>query len=99
MFVFDNLNDLDAKSLSTVLRAVDANALALALKGADPALADKFLGTMSARAAETIRDEMAEMTMIKRADVEEAQKSIISVARQLAEDGSIMLGGQSDDYV
>lgn len=99
MFVFENLNDLDTKSLSTVLRAVDANALALALKGADPALADKFLGTMSARAAETIRDEMLEMTMVKRADVEEAQKAIITVARQLAEDGSIMLGGQSDDYV
>lgn len=99
MFVFDNLNDLDAKSLSTVLRAVDANALALALKGAEPALADKFLATMSARAAETIRDEMAEMTMVKRTDVEEAQKAIITVARQLAQDGAIMLGGQSDDYV
>lgn len=99
MFVFDNLNDLDAKSLSTVLRAVDANALALALKGADPALTDKFLATMSARAAETIRDEMAEMTMVKRTDVEEAQKAIIAVARELAQDGSIMLGGQSDDYV
>lgn len=99
MFVFDNLNDLDVKSLGIVLRAVDANALALALKGADPALADKFLGTMSARAAETIRDEMAEMTMVKRVDVEEAQKAIITVTRQLAEDGSIMLGGQSDDYV
>ncbi len=99
MFVFDNLNDLDAKSLSTVLRAVDANSLALALKGADPTLVEKFLATMSARAAETIRDEMAEMSMVKRADVEEAQKVIITVARQLAQDGSIMLGGQSDDYV
>ncbi len=99
MFVFENLNDLDAKGLGAVLRAVDANALALALKGADAALADKFLATMSARAAETIRDEMDEMGLVKRADVEEAQKAIITVARKLAEDGTIMLGSKSDDYV
>jgi flagellar motor switch protein FliG len=99
MFVFENLNDLDAKSLGTVLRAVDANALSLALKGADSAIIDRFLATMSARAAETIRDEMAEMPMVKRSDVEEAQRVIIAVARGLAADGTIMMGSKGDDYV
>lgn len=99
MFVFDNLNDLDAKSLGTVLRAVDASSLAVALKGADPALVDKFLGTMSQRAAETIKDEMAEMTMVKRSEVEDAQKSIVVAARKLATEGSIALGSGGEDYV
>lgn len=99
MFIFENLNELDAKSLGSVLRAVDAAALSLALKGAEPAMVDRFLATMSARAAETIRDEMAEMPPVKRADVEDAQRSIIAVARQLAADGTIMLGSKGDDYV
>jgi flagellar motor switch protein FliG len=99
MFVFENLNELDAKSLGAVLRAVDASALSLALKGAEPAMVDRFLATMSARAAETIRDEMAEMAPVKRAEVEEAQKAIIMVARQLSAEGTIMLGGKGDDYV
>ncbi len=99
MFVFDNLRDLDMRSLGTVLRGVDAAQLALALKGADEAMADLCLSTMSKRASETIRDEMAEMTMVKRADVEEAQKSIMQVVRQMAAAGEIVIGGGADDYV
>lgn len=99
MFVFENLNELDAKNLGTVLRSVDASALSLALKGAEPAMIDRFLATMSARAAETIRDEMAEMPLVKRADVEEAQRTIIAIARSLAADGTIMMSSKGDDYV
>ncbi len=99
MFVFENLNELDAKSLGAVLRAVDASTLSLALKGAESAMIDRFLATMSARAAETIRDDMAEMGLVKRAEVEDAQRAIIAVARQLAADGTIMMSGKGDDYV
>ena len=99
MFVFENLNDLDAKNLGTVLCSVDANALSLALKGADGATTDRFLATMSARAAQTIRDEMSEMEMVKRTDVEDAQRVIIAVARQLAAEGTIIMSGKGDDYV
>jgi flagellar motor switch protein FliG len=99
MFVFENLNELDAKSLGAVLRAVDASTLSLALKGAESAMIDRFLATMSARAAETIRDDMGEMGLVKRAEVEDAQRAIIAVARQLAADGTIMMSGKGDDYV
>jgi flagellar motor switch protein FliG len=99
MFIFDNLLELDAKSLGTVLRSVDASSLGLALKGASEALVDKMLGSMSARAAQSIRDDMAESGLVKRAEVEEAQKAIISVARKLAEAGEITLGAKGDDYV
>lgn len=99
MFVFDDLNDLDGKALGAVLRSVDAAMLGLALKGADAAVVDRMLGQMSARAAQSIRDDMAERGLVKRADVEEAQKAIVTIARQLAADGTIMLGGAGDDYV
>jgi flagellar motor switch protein FliG len=99
MFIFDNLLELDAKSLGTVLRSVDASSLGLALKGASATLVDKMLGSMSARAAQSIRDDMAESGLVKRAEVEEAQKAIIAVARKLSEAGDITLGAKGDDYV
>nr|WP_281414827.1 FliG C-terminal domain-containing protein [Sphingopyxis soli] len=99
MFIFENLRDLDAKSLGTVLRSVDAAQLAIALKGTDADMVDRCLATMSKRASETIRDEMAEMTMVKRVDVDEAQKAIMQVVRQMASSGEIMIAGAGDDYV
>ncbi|HKX90726.1 MAG TPA: flagellar motor switch protein FliG [Sphingopyxis sp.] len=99
MFIFENLRDLDKKSLSSVLRSVDAAQLAIALKGADEEMVDMCLGTMSQRAAETIRDEMAEMTMVKRIDVDDAQKSVMQIVRQMAAAGEIMIAGGGDDYV
>jgi flagellar motor switch protein FliG len=99
MFIFENLRDLDKKSLSSVLRSVDAAQLAIALKGADEEMVDMCLATMSQRAAETIRDEMGEMTMVKRADVDDAQKSVMQIVRQMAAAGEIVIAGGSDDYV
>lgn len=99
MFIFDNLNDLDDKTLGIILRAVEAATLTLALKGTDPALAERMFGCMSARAAQSIRDEMAEGGPTKRADVDDAQKQIILITRKLAEEGTVMLGGGGDDYV
>jgi flagellar motor switch protein FliG len=99
MFVFDDLAALDNKSLGALLRAVDAQLLTLALRGATPATADKMLGCLSGRAAQTIRDEMAEGAPVKRSDVEAAQKEVAAIARRMAEGGDVNLGGASDDYV
>ncbi len=99
MFVFDDLAALDAKALGAILRNVDADKIALAIKGASDVLGDKMLGTLSARAAETIRDDISDMGAVKRSDVEEAQKAVIAIARQMAASGEITLGGTSDDYV
>src|SRR3546814_4125946 len=86
------------RSLGTVLRSVDAAQLALALKGADEAMTDLCLSTMSQRAGETIRDEMDEMTMVKRSDVEDAQKAIMQVVRQMAANGDIVIAGRSEEH-
>lgn len=99
MFVFDNLMDLNDKNLGALMRTVDSAILTLALKGTQPALAERMFGCMSARAAQTIRDEMEERGMVKRIEVEEAQKAIIAMARQMAAEGTIMLGGPGEDYV
>ncbi len=99
MIVFGNLIDLDTKALGELMRAVDAATLGLALREAEPVLVDKMLGAMSARAAQSLRDDMAESGPAKRADVEEAQKAVIVTVRELAEAGTITLGSQANDYV
>jgi flagellar motor switch protein FliG len=99
MFVFDHLLALDDKSMGALLRGVESDLLVLALKGVDEAARSRFLGCMSARAADGIRDEMEARGPVKLAEVLEAQKAILTTARQMAKDGTIRLGGGEDDYV
>ena len=99
MFVFENLLALDDKTLGTLLRSVEADILTVALKGLDEAGRSKFLGCMSSRAADGIRDEMEARGPMKMADVLDAQKAILIIARNLAKAGTINLGGKDDDYV
>ena len=99
MFVFDNLMSVDDKGLGTLMRSVENDVLVVALKGADPRLRDKILGCMSSRAAQSIVDEMADRGPIRLAEVQDAQKEILAIARRLASEGTINLGGKDDDYV
>ena len=99
MFVFDHLLALDDKSMGTLLRGVESDVLVLALKGVDEDARGRFLGCMSARAADGIRDEMEARGPVKLAEVLEAQKTILGIARQMAKDGTIRLAGGDDDYV
>ena len=99
MFVFDNLLELDDKNLGTLIRNIDGDILTRALKGVDEADRNRFLGCMSARAADGIRDEMEARGPMKLSEVLEAQKVIIQIARGLAKDGTIQMGAGEDDYV
>ena len=99
MFVFDHLLALDDKNMGTLLRSIEADILTLALKGVDEAARGRFLGCMSARAADGIRDEMEARGPMRLSEVLEAQRAILTTARQLAKDGTIMMGGKDDDYV
>lgn len=99
LFVFDNLLEMDDKNLGVLIRNVDSDLLVRALKGVDENARNRFLGCMSARAADGIRDEMEARGPMKLAEVLDAQKGVITVARQLAKDGTIMMGGGDDDYV
>lgn len=99
MFIFEHLLELDDKSMGTLLRAVESDSLVLALRGVDEAARERFLGCMSQRAAETIKDEIESRGQVRLSEVLEAQRGVLVTARQLAKDGSIRLGNQGDDYV
>ncbi len=99
MFVFDNLLEMDDKNLGALIRNVDGEIMIKALKGVDEAIRARFLGCMSARAADGIRDEIEARGPMKLAEVLDAQKAMIGIARALAKDGTIQMGGGDDDYV
>jgi flagellar motor switch protein FliG len=100
LFVFDNLLNVDDRGIQTLLREVGSDALALALRGAEPAVQDKILKNMSKRAAEILKDDMEARGPVKLAEVEAAQKEIIAIAQRLAEEGAINLSGKGGgEYV
>lgn len=99
MFLFENLVDMDDRSIQRLLQEVDSESLIVALKGTEPALRDKFLNNMSQRAADILRDDIATRGPIRLSQVEAEQKAILLIVRRLAESGEIVLGNGEDTYV
>ncbi|MFC0709067.1 flagellar motor switch protein FliG [Azorhizophilus paspali] len=99
MFLFENLLELDDRSIQLILNQVESNSLVIALKGAPPALLDKFLANMSNRAAQLLREDMEARGPIRISQVEAEQKTILQIVRRLADSGEIVLGGGDDAYV
>ncbi len=99
MFVFDNLTDVDDRGIQTLLREISTDNLVLALKGTTDNVKEKIFKNMSARAAEMLRDDLEAQGPVKVSDVETAQKEILSIARRLAEEGTILLGGGGEQMI
>lgn len=101
MFVFDNLLELDDKNLSTLIRNIDSEVLIKSLKGVDEGTRNRFLACMSSRAADGIRDEMESRGPMRMAEVMDAQKIMVGIARGLVKDGTIQMSGKGgdDEYV
>jgi len=97
MFVFEDLAKLDPGGVQTLLRAVERDQLALALKGASDSLRDMFMSNMSERAAKIMRDDMESMGPVRLKDVDAAQMAMVQVAKDLAAKGEIMLAGQGGE--
>lgn len=100
MFVFENLLDADDRGIQALLREVASDTLLIALKGADVAVREKIFRNMSQRAAEMLRDDLEAKGPVRLSEVEEAQKEILAIAKRMADNGEIALGGKgSDEFV
>lgn len=97
MFVFDDLQNLDNKSMQLVLKEVASDSLIVALKGAAPELKEKFLANMSSRAAEAMREDLESRGPMRLSEVEAQQKEILKTVRRLSEEGQIVLAGGGED--
>ncbi len=100
MFTFENLGELDGRSLQMILREVNNDSLTMALKTASEEMREKIFSNMSARAADMIRDDLDAMGPVRLSEVEAMQQSIIKIAMKLEEEGKLVLGsGGADELV
>ena len=99
MFLFENLIDIDDRSIQRLLKEVDNETLIIAMKGATETLRDKLLANMSQRAASILREDLENRPPVRLSQVETEQKKILVIARRLAETGEMILTSGDDEYV
>ncbi|WP_420233056.1 flagellar motor switch protein FliG [Pseudomonas sp. ABY48] len=99
MFLFENLIEVDDRGIQLLLQQVENNSLAVALKGAPPALLERFLNNMSQRAAQLFREDMEARGPIRMSQIEAEQKTILQVVRRLSDSGEIVTARGNDAYV
>ena len=97
MFVFDNLMDIEDRSIQLILREIQSESLIVALKGASEEIREKIFKNMSQRASEMLREDLESKGPVKISEVEAEQKSILQVARRLADEGQISLGPKGEE--
>lgn len=100
MFVFEDILSLDDKSIQRVLREVDNNELAVALKGSNEEVQSVVLNNLSKRLATMIKEDMDFMGPVRMKDVEEAQQKIVNIIRKLEDSAEIIISrGGGDEIV
>lgn len=101
MFTFDDLVNLEAGAIQSVLQAIDKKILTMALKGASEEAKEKFFSNMSVRAAKMAKDDMEAMGPVRLSDVDEAQGQLVNTAKDMAARGEIMIakGGGKEEMI
>jgi flagellar motor switch protein FliG len=97
MFTFDDLIKLDPGSAQTLMRNIDKDKLAVALKGASEAVRQFFLSNMSTRAAKMLVEDMQAMGPVRLRDVDESQALLVNLAKDLAARGEILISKSRGD--
>jgi flagellar motor switch protein FliG len=91
MFTFEDLAKLDSGAIQTLLRQVDKDTLARALKGANDTMKDLFYGAMSSRASKNLQDDMQSLGPLRLKEVDESQSKMVNMAKDLADKGEIVI--------
>jgi flagellar motor switch protein FliG len=91
MFTFDDLAKLDNGAIQTLMRQVEKDKLAMALKGANENVRRIFLTNMSQRAGKMLIEEMEALGPVRLRDVDEAQSGLVNLAKEMAAKGEIMI--------
>ncbi|HZK27316.1 MAG TPA: flagellar motor switch protein FliG [Thermoclostridium sp.] len=99
MFVFEDILQLDNRSIQRFLREIDNSQMAIALKGATEEVQDAIYGNMSKRLSDMIKEDIDFMGPVRLKDVEEAQQKIVNVIRKLEDSGEIIISRGGGDEI
>lgn len=99
MFVFEDIAGIDDRGIQAIVAEVPSDVLIVALKGADKDLKEKFLGNLSKRQADIMRDDLETGPPVKLSAVEDAQREIILTVRRLADEDKVMMPGGGEEFL
>jgi flagellar motor switch protein FliG len=99
LFTFEDVFQLDDRSIQSVMREVSNDTLTLAMKTSTEDVKNKIFKNISSRAAEMIKEDLEVMGPVRLSDVEKAQSEIIKIVRKMEEEGKIVLAGRGGDDV
>ena len=99
MFTFEDLVQLDDKSVQALLKEISSDEISVALKGASDTMKDKIFSNMSERAAAMLKEDIEAMGPIRLSDVEKAQTKIAMIAKKLDSEGKIVLSSGNEKFV
>ncbi|HNQ45430.1 MAG TPA: flagellar motor switch protein FliG [Syntrophorhabdus sp.] len=99
MFTFEDLVQLDDKSVQALLKEISSDEISVALKGASDMMKDKIFSNMSERAAAMLKEDIEAMGPIRLSDVEKAQTKIAMIAKKLESEGKIVLSRGNEKFV
>ncbi len=97
MFTFDDLARVDSSGIQLLLRQVEKDQLAVALKGSSQEVKELFFANMSERAGKMMKEDMDAMGAVRLKDVDEAQSGIVQVAKALSDAGEIVIAGSDEE--
>jgi flagellar motor switch protein FliG len=97
MFTFEDLVKIDDTGIQAILRVADKDKLAAALKGANDEMREIFFRNMSERAAKILKEDMESKGPMKMRDVDEAQTSVVTSAKELIDSGEIELASEDEE--
>lgn len=99
LFTFEDIFQLDDRSIQSVMREISNDTLTLAMKTSPDEVKDKIFRNISSRAAEMIKEDLEVMGPVRLSDVEKAQSEIIKIVRKMEEEGKVVLAGRGGDDV
>jgi len=99
LFTFEDIFNLDERSIQQIMREVSTETLTLSLKTCTDELKEKIFRNISSRAADLIKEDLEVMGPVRLSDVEKAQTEIVKVASRLEEEGKIVIVGRGGDDV
>ena len=97
MFIFEDLIQVDDRSMMALLKEINSESLKMALKTASEELKEKIFKNMSERAAQLLKEDLEVMGPVRLKDVEAAQQAIIQTAKKLESEGKVVLGGKGKE--
>ncbi len=98
MFTFEDIQKIDDRGIQRLLKEVDTKVLTIALKGSSELIQEKILGNMSTRAGQMVKEEMEFLGPLRVKEVDDSQRQIVEIIRNLEEEGEIVIiGGEGGE--